>query len=390
MAIQRLVRPALLLTGGALTLVLTTACQGQFTASGSVSENPTTSNVAAGNGSNGTSSGTGGGGARPATGGSGGAAQCRSGNLRLSIGAGNGAGAGSTYPSIQFTNSGSTACVISGFPGVSYVSGSDGHQVGAPAARSGSAGSAVTLQPGSTASAIVQEANAADFDATDCQPVQVRGLRVYVPGDTAAMYLPFGQPRTACSDVKTGQMSVQTVKAGSGTQATTSAAVSRCHTADLSTHLGAVSPAAASGEQAHTVSLVYTNTSGRTCTLNGFAGVDLRGPDDPNGPVDSLRRSPDPQLSPSDPRYVAPGRPSLVTLTPGGSAHTLITFAENAPGSGTTGSNGSTTWTPTSVVCTPPDETASLTTSWPAGVSVLRQDSATVSDTYIGPIQSGV
>ena len=384
MAIQRLVRPALLLAGGALTLVLTTACQGQFTASGSMSDNPTTSNVAAGGG--GTAGSTGGGGSGPATG-TGSTPECKSGNLKLSLGSGDGGGAGSTYPAIQFTNSGSSTCVVGGFPGVSYVGGSDGHQIGAPATRSGGASAAVTLRPGAMASATVQAANAGNFDATDCQPVQARGFRVYAPGDTAAMYLAFGQPQTACSDVKVSQLSVHSVTAGSGSPQATTSSATRCGTSDLHAKLGAETGADGA---AHTVSLVYTNISGHTCTMNGFGGVDLRGPADPNGAVDSLRRGPDPQLSPSDPRYVSPGRPSLVTLAPGASAHTVITFASNTPGSGTTGSNGSTTWTPDTVVWTAPDDTSSLTIAWLPGVNVLRQDSATISGTYIGPVVSGV
>ena len=48
MAIHRLVRPALLLSGGALTLVMTAACQGNVNATGNWSDNPTTSGVATG------------------------------------------------------------------------------------------------------------------------------------------------------------------------------------------------------------------------------------------------------------------------------------------------------------------------------------------------------
>ena len=48
MAIRRLVRPALLLSGGALTLIMTAACQGNVNATGNWSDNPATSGVAAG------------------------------------------------------------------------------------------------------------------------------------------------------------------------------------------------------------------------------------------------------------------------------------------------------------------------------------------------------
>lgn len=390
MAIQRWVRPALLLAGGALTLTMTAACQGQFTASGTVVDNPTTSTVPAGTaGSTGSAGATG----SPGTVSGSGSRACTSTNLKLALGPGNGAGAGSVYPAIQFTNTGSTTCVMAGFPGVSYVAGNDGHQVGAAATRSGSAGPAVTLAPGAVASALVQEANTGNFDATDCQPIAVRGFRIYAPGNTSAMYLAFSQSQTACSDSKDPQLSVQTVKPG--TQSTTAPASnplpSRCHSADLTARLGSPTPAGGDASlSAYTISLIYTNTSGRTCTLDGYAGVDLTGPSDPNGPVDSLRRGPDPQLSPSDPRYISAGTPTLVTLAPGASAHTEIDFASNTPGSGAVGSDGSTMWTPTQVVATPPNETASVTLAWPAGMNVFRQDAATISDTYITPVEPGI
>jgi hypothetical protein len=160
---------------------------------------------------------------------------------------------------------------------------------------------------------------------------------------------------------------------------TASALVSRCHTADLSVRMGTPAYHLDGGS----VPLVYTNVSGHTCTMDGFGGVDLHGPADPNGPVDSLRRDPDVQG-----RDAADlPRPTLVRLAPGGTAHTLITF--RSPAGGDIGSSGSTSWTPTEVVCTPPDETTTLSTPWLHGVGVLRQDSATVSDTYLGPVQVG-
>jgi hypothetical protein len=38
-----------------------------------------------------------------------------------------------------------------------------------------------------------------NFPPTNCQTVTVSGLRVYPPGNTAAAYLLFGGPATACS-----------------------------------------------------------------------------------------------------------------------------------------------------------------------------------------------
>jgi hypothetical protein len=142
---------------------------------------------------------------------------CKAPDLRLSLGQGDGAGAGSQYPSLQFTNISGATCLLGGFPGVSYVSGDNGQQVGAAAVRSGAPGGTVTLAPGQMASAILQEANAADFPPDQCDPVPARGLRVYAPGDTAAMFLPAAN--TACSSTSMPggqQLSVRTIVAGSG------------------------------------------------------------------------------------------------------------------------------------------------------------------------------
>lgn len=167
---------------------------------------------------------------------------------------------------------------------------------------------------------------------------------------------------------------------GSGKAGTTSSVVPRCHTADLSARLSTV---ATHEGGSSSVNLVYTNTSSHTCTMDGFGGVDLHGPADPNGPVDSLRRDPDVQGRDA----ARLPKPALVRLAPGGTAHTLITFEQYTDGD--IGTAGSTNWVPTSVVSTPPDETSQLTTSWPTGVSVLRLDGATIEHTFISPIKSG-
>src|SRR5947209_2646348 len=207
MAIHRLVRPALLLSGGALTLAMTAACQGNFNANGNWSDNGTTSNVAAGGQATTPANAT----QAASSGGIGtshsGLPECKAGNLKLALGPGDGGGAGSTYPSLEFTNISKTSCVMVGFPGVSFVAGDDGHQVGAPATRTGGIGAQVTLAPGASASALVKEANAENFDSGECQPVPVRGFRVYAPDDTASMFVPFGSAENACANTKDGQLS---------------------------------------------------------------------------------------------------------------------------------------------------------------------------------------
>jgi len=135
--------------------------------------------------------------------------RCTTGELSVSLGDG-GAAAGSVYRPLVFTNTGSRTCELRGFPGVSYVAGDDGHQVGPAAAMSGERGGQVPIPPGGTAQAQLQLANVQNFDPADCQPVPVRGLRVYPPGDTASLFVQMDG--TGCSTTPPGnQLAVQTI-----------------------------------------------------------------------------------------------------------------------------------------------------------------------------------
>ncbi len=146
----------------------------------------------------------------PATG----PAVCTVDDLTVSLGASEGT-AGTMYRALVFTNSGGRTCVIRGFPGVSFVAGDDGHQVGEPAVRSGTKGPAVTLKPGMTATAPVGFRNITAFDPAVCRPTDVRGLRVYPPHERKAEFVPFATQGCA-GVVPGGQLTVATVHAGSG------------------------------------------------------------------------------------------------------------------------------------------------------------------------------
>lgn len=134
-------------------------------------------------------------------------------------------------------------------------------------------------------------------------------------------------------------------------------ALPRCHTAALSVDLG--QPSEVTKGQ-NMVPLAYTNTSKHACQLHGAPGVDLHGPDDPNGPVYSL------------PRKDLGGN---ITLAPGARATARIVVLSDEEGS--VGSSGSKNWRPTKLVTIPPGETTPLTAPWPATLTVQRQDSAT-------------
>lgn len=135
--------------------------------------------------------------------------RCTTGELSVSLGDGD-AAAGSVYRALVFTNAGSRTCELRGFPGVSYVAGDDGHQVGPAAAMSGERGGQVPIPPGGTAQAQLQLANVQNFDPADCHPVPVRGLRVYPPGDTASLFVQMDG--TGCSTTPPGnQLAIRTI-----------------------------------------------------------------------------------------------------------------------------------------------------------------------------------
>lgn len=118
-------------------------------------------------------------------------------------------------------------------------------------------------------------------------------------------------------------------------------AVERCHTADLSAHL--TTSGAGAGQRY--AGLVLTNTSPRTCTLYGYVGVALTGPDAP--PNTNLIRDAGPE--------------DHIKVAPGDSAATTLHWSAIPAGDEATGCPQ-----PTAIEITPPDETTQLTTDWPA------------------------
>jgi hypothetical protein len=142
------------------------------------------------------------------------------------------------------------------------------------------------------------------------------------------------------------------------TSSSEEAEVARCTSSTVQASVGTTL-----GDNQKDTTIVWRNTSDAPCTMTGFGGVDLRGPDDPQfGPSYSLPR--------------AGEEPTAVVVKPGGTAHTVITWL---PGD---------SWTPTDIVVTAPDETTSTTLKWDQG-PVSRQDGATRPGTYIHPVAPG-
>jgi hypothetical protein len=111
---------------------------------------------------------------------------CTTGELKLSLGSGQGT-AGSTYQPVIFTNTSSKSCSLYGYPGVSFVD-SSGTQLGKPAARSNVPHfSAVTLAARGAASALLQLPDPGVFSPGACNEVTADRLKVYPPNQLKAL-----------------------------------------------------------------------------------------------------------------------------------------------------------------------------------------------------------
>jgi hypothetical protein len=142
-----------------------------------------------------------------------GAPSCSTSDLRITLGNG-GAGAGTDFTVLDFTNSGTAACTLYGFPGVSLTN-SSGAAIGAAATRNPSkASTLITLAPGAKANATLGVANAGNYPTGACKPTTVARLKVFPPNQTQAIELPFAT--TGCAVSVTHQLSITAVTAGAG------------------------------------------------------------------------------------------------------------------------------------------------------------------------------
>ena len=122
--------------------------------------------------------------------------RCASAQLTPSLGPPDGA-AGTTFYPVILKNSGDAPCSMSGYPAVSFISGSDNHAVGVAASQDAeSVIGVVVIQPGQSTSAKLGIVNAGNFPA-DCDAVPVSGLQVNLPGDTDPIII--GHADTACA-----------------------------------------------------------------------------------------------------------------------------------------------------------------------------------------------
>lgn len=111
---------------------------------------------------------------------------------------GGGAGASQLHVDLVLTNASGASCTLQGWPGVSFVGGGDGTQLGVPAVLDrDTEHPTVTLAPGASASAPLHYTQAGVFPDAECGMTPADGLRVYPPGSTASLFVAW--PQAACS-----------------------------------------------------------------------------------------------------------------------------------------------------------------------------------------------
>lgn len=98
-----------------------------------------------------------------------------------------GGAAGTTYTNIVLTNHSSVPCTIQGWPGVSFVGGGNGTQIGASAVLDRSSAHATqTVAPGRAVYALLAITGS---NADQCDPKTADGLRVYPPGQRTSLFI---------------------------------------------------------------------------------------------------------------------------------------------------------------------------------------------------------
>ena len=141
---------------------------------------------------------------------------CATSGLSVKLGAGNGA-AGSTFVPIVFTNTTGSSCSLFGYPGVSFVTGRGGSQIGSAAMRDPTEPTrSIVVAAGGVAHATLRVVQADNFPAAGCQPTAVSTLKIFPPGQTTALYLAFSSRTCASTSPSDQVLYIQTMGSGAG------------------------------------------------------------------------------------------------------------------------------------------------------------------------------
>jgi hypothetical protein len=117
--------------------------------------------------------------------------RCATSQLSGSVADGGGSSAGATRVAIILRNTGAQSCTLQGWPGVSFVGGGNGTQIGNAATLDRSTPhQTLTLRPSGEVQAVVTVRDAGDWDSATCHPRVTDGFRVIPPGSRQALFVP--------------------------------------------------------------------------------------------------------------------------------------------------------------------------------------------------------
>lgn len=137
---------------------------------------------------------------------------CATDELSAKLTAGQGAGAGSMYPYLVLTNTGTRTCLERGYPGVSFRA--SGKQIGAPANRDESVSPvSIWLKPGESAHSQLRIVNVQAFDSSACRAKPADALLVFPPDQTASLSID-AKGYTGCENVQDSILTVRPLEPG--------------------------------------------------------------------------------------------------------------------------------------------------------------------------------
>lgn len=118
-------------------------------------------------------------------------ARCATSQLSGSVADGGGSSAGATRVAIILRNTGAQSCTLQGWPGISFVGGGNGTQIGNAATLDrATPHQTLTLRPSGEVQAVVTVRDAGDWDSATCHPRVTDGFRVIPPGSRQALFVP--------------------------------------------------------------------------------------------------------------------------------------------------------------------------------------------------------
>jgi len=128
---------------------------------------------------------------------------------------GGGASAGAQRVAIVLRNTGARACTLQGWPGVSFVGGGNGAQIGNAATLDrATPHPTLSIRPGGEVQAIVTVEAAGNWDSATCHPRVTDGFRVIPPGSRQSLFVgASGSLFESCASTSVHQLTTSAIAA---------------------------------------------------------------------------------------------------------------------------------------------------------------------------------